>query len=198
MSLLPLQRPVMTVQLAGAVLGAMHVTESVALIGVRGFFGANERGEFDDAMFLKVGEKLLSFNANTDPSKFRSGHGVGASAGMATLKEGVYMYQLGMHKSQYLALIQAGRVTVYRDADSMVPPDIIIVKDGHRVYEETGFFGINIHHSGETHTASEGCQTIYEPQWEEFITEVRTGMASFKQTLIPYVLLEQSNKQVMA
>ena len=92
-------------------------------------------------------------------------------------------YRLDLHKGQYLALCQrVAAVTVTRDGE---PP-----------YEDTGWFGINIHRGGINTTSSEGCQTIPPSQWEAFIRLVQDEMRriygdkSYKQATIPYLLIE--------
>lgn len=163
----------------------------VFLVGVRGYYrdslgavGRNDRGIYDDALFLISPKRISAFNANTDPSKVRKGKGTGAGKGMARLKPGLYRaHQLGQHRAGtpggHQALVQrAGTVTVIRDG-----------VDGD--YEETGHFGINIHRGGVTTTSSEGCQTLPPDQWPTFIEEVRTALNAAGQTVVPYVLLEE-------
>ena len=82
--------------------------------------------------------------------------------GTAILKAGQYedAYSLGLHKGQYLALVETKPVTVIRDYDRNAYLDFFNGK------EETGSFGINIHRanpSGETKTVdkwSAGCQVF--------------------------------------
>lgn len=163
---------------------------AVFVVGVRGYYrdglgakGANDRGIYDDALFLISPNRISAFNANTDPSRVRKGKGTGAGKGMARLKAGLYRaHQLGQHRAgtpgAHQALVQrAGEVTVIRDG-----------VDGD--YEETGSFGINIHRGGVTTTSSEGCQTLPPDQWPVFIAEVRTALNAAGQTVVPYVLLE--------
>ena len=165
---------------------------NVFLVGVRGYYldslglaGKNDRGIYDDALFLIAPGRFAAFNANTDPSKVRKGKGTGAAKGMARLKAGLYRaHQLGMHRAGtpggHQALVQrAGTVTVIRDG-----------VDGD--YEETGYFGINIHRGGVTTTSSEGCQTVPPDQWPAFIEQVRVTLSAERQTVIPYVLLEEA------
>lgn len=160
----------------------------VCVVGIRGYYkdtmgkpGVNDRGIYDDALFV-VGlgndETFASFNANTDPSSYRKGRGTGASKGMADLKPGIYhAHQLGLHRGKYMALIQTGgKVTV--------------VRDGTPNYDDTGWFGINIHKGGSNTTSSLGCQTIVPEQWPAFISLVQTQMHKYKQSIMPYLLIE--------
>jgi lysozyme len=154
------------------------IPDAPFLVGRRGYYantmgapGQNDRGIFDDAIFLVTEYGVQAFNGNTDPSITRPG--------MAVLAPGRYWYQLGIHNRSkdpklhphYEALIQASPVTVDRDGQD----------------EETGWFGINIHRAG-VGTSSEGCQTIYRPQWDEFIAAVKAAMAAAGVAKILYVL----------
>lgn len=155
-------------------LAANGVKTFPALLGIRGFLSAafcklgdNQIGVFDDAIWLVTADGITGFNANTDPSVERDG--------MATLKPGAYSYKLGVHHpatpKAYPCLVQAGDVTVLRWPDKK---------------EDTGEFYIHIHRGGENTTSSEGCQTIWAEQWDEFYEAVVKAMG--KQKTIPYVL----------
>lgn len=183
----PPARPKMTrADVVGLVAKAHPEAElpGVFVVGVRGYYrdtlgkpGVNDRGLYDDAIFVVTPTRFAAFNANTDPSRYRRGRGKGAGKGMATLKPGLWRaHRPGKHKGQYMALIQTGGpVTVIRDG---------LAGD----YEDTGWFGINIHRGGINTTSSEGCQTIPPDQWPEFIAAVEgPGKA---QGVVPYVLLE--------
>lgn len=132
------------------------------IFGIRGYYldskgakGKNDRGIFDDAIGIYSRDTFRVFNGNTDPSaQFKKG--------LAMLKEGFYpVYKFDTHrgsKSQYPAICQRlGDVTVIRDG----------------VGEDTGSFGINIHKAGFNSTISEGCQTVYADQWNEFYNSAK-------------------------
>lgn len=158
-------------------LARLHgVTQPIYLVGIRGYYhddhGDNERGIYDDAIFLVTPQSFVAFNANVDPSVFRRG--------IAKLKSGVWSYKVGTHglskpkDRQYTALVQAGVVTVQRDGQG----------------EDTGEFGINIHRGGNTGTSSLGCQTIHPSQWDAFIGLVRSELGRANQRIIPYLLTQ--------
>lgn len=161
---------------------------NVALVGIRGYYrdsmgvpGENDRGIYDDAIFVVSPNVYSTFNANTDPTIYRPK--------VAKLKEGVWYYKKGPHPARggYPALRQARPVTVIRDA----------AVAGGTPYEDTdrprNFFWINIHRGSYTTTSSLGCQTLFPAQWDAFINTVYSEMARMRYPLteIPYVLVEQ-------
>ncbi len=172
------------------------MTAKFYLVGVRGYYedtmgvaGRNDRGIYDDAMFLVTPDGFFPFNANTDPSRVRKGRGTGAGKGMARLNPGLWLaYRFGVHKAgtprAHEALRQAAAmVTVTRDGI-----------DGD--YEETGYFWINIHRGGVNTTSSEGCQTIPPDQYPEFISTIHREAqehfgAGWRGATIPYLLVDQ-------
>jgi len=154
---------------------------SVYLVGVRGYFlntfgsTKNQIGIYDDALFVVSPTAFVAFNFNTDPVRIKKGKGTGECKGMAHLKEGMWFYQKGIHRG-YQAFIQYKEVTV--------------VRDGTPNYEDTGFFGINIHKGGTNTTSSIGCQTVYPMQWDSMKTMTYELLSRYKQKYFPYVLLE--------
>jgi hypothetical protein len=127
---------------------------------------ARKTGAFDDTILVfynddRGNEKELQFSATTDPGGYWLQHPMRAT-GAAILKCGQYAdaYQIGLHRGKYLALVQRGPVTVYRDNNRDLQQDY----DEHRT--ETGHFGINIHRAlpeGKTTLVgrhSAGCQVF--------------------------------------
>lgn len=176
-------------------LGFEQDKNPVFMVGVRGYYkdtmgapAVNDRGIYDDAIFLVSPSFFGAYNGNTDPSKHRAGTGFGAKKGMASLMPGSWAcYRFGMHKANsptgHFALCQrAGKVTVMRDGN---PP-----------YQDTGdHFGINIHRGGRNTTSSEGCQTIHPSQWDSFIASAEDQARRFhgvkwKTTTLTYMLIE--------
>jgi hypothetical protein len=102
-----------------------------------------------------------SWMATTDPGTYWLRNPMNEQ-GTAVLKPGQYpgSHALGLHRGQYLALVQVKPVTVIRDFN----------RDGKADYdsgrEQTGLFGINIHRAlsnGTTKTIdkySAGCQVF--------------------------------------
>lgn len=155
------------------------------IVGVRGYYrdtmgvvGKNDRGLYDDALFVVSPNGLMAFNANTDPSSYRKA--TKDTRGMATLVPGLYFaWVIGQHKG-YRALQQiGGPVTVARDGESAL---------------DTGYFGINGHRGSVHGTSSEGCQTVVPTQWPSFIALVesearRLFPTKWQKQIIPYALV---------
>lgn len=182
MSLEPAKRPVRSLAQVLKHLADARVKDAVALIGIRGFRefadlgrpGRNDRGIYDDAIFLVGPSHFSAYNANTDPSIARPR--------VAVLKAGLWRYKIGIHglsrpaEQRYRALVQAAEVTVLRDEAG---PD-------------TGWFGINIHRGSRGSTSSLGCQTIWPDQWTAFLAAVEDQLRRAGQKEIPYLLLQEA------
>jgi lysozyme len=142
------------------------------VVGMRGYYldtmgkpGANDRGIYDDAIFVfgKDGT-FASFNANTDPSAFRKG--------VASLMPGWHPYKPGNHGISrpgggYPAFrpnTKGEALPVTRDGESSVP-------------SKRPGIAINIHKGGRTTTSSLGCQTLHPDQWDAFYALTRLEMS---------------------
>lgn len=159
------------------------------IVGIRGYYkdsmgapNVNDRGIYDDAIFIESAQAMIAYNGNTDPSKYRAGAGTGKNKGMASLDPGAwFVHTFDKHRGKYLALCQrAGPVTVTRDGISP--------------YKDTGEFGINIHRGSYTATSSLGCQTIHPGQWDGFISTAEDQVKRYfgnqwQSKVVPYVLL---------
>jgi lysozyme len=177
--MVPNSRPQQKKEVTLRLLTKAGVKDSVALVGIRGYYlnsmgekGKNDRGIYDDAIFLVSPTAYVTFNANTDPSVHRKG--------IASLKPGVHMYRKGRHGiskgSGYPALRPATKneaLSVWRDDEGI----------------SLGYH-INIHRGGNSTTSSLGCQTIPPSQWNSFISLVYDQMDRFSQKTIPYLLIE--------
>lgn len=163
-----------------ALLVAAGVTADVALVGVRGYYrdtmgeeGKNDRGIYDDAIFLVSPTAYASFNANTDPSVRRPG--------IATLKPGVHLYKKGKHG--------ISRGPGYPALRPATPGEQLpVVRDG--VTNPRPGVAINIHRGSINSTSSEGCQTIHPSQWAAFVSLVYAEMERHGAKRIPYLLIE--------
>lgn len=214
-----MSRPRMPLERARALLAAHGVTEQVALVGVRGFFGAlgapgNDAGVYDDAVFLVTQEACVGFVFNTDPTSFAPPN--------VALKTGLWRYRPGRHTSpatraSYDALVHEGHpVWVIARPESLddyrrfaeLPNvglreplgSIEAYRDalrgrGGRVLEDGRVewpmaAHINIHRGGAADTSSKGCQTVHPSMWDEFIQATYRALRERGQAYIPYLLLE--------
>ena len=179
--MLPPSRPQQAKSKTQALLTKARVDDAVALVGIRGYYrdsmgvpGENDRGIYDDAIFLVSQNAYAAFNANTDPSVRRKG--------IAVLKPGVHRYRKGKHGLSK----PGGGYPALRPA---TPGEQLPV-----TRDETGDsmgIAINIHKGGYRTTSSEGCQTIYPSQWESFISLLYSEMDRAGQKTIPYLLVEE-------
>ena len=179
--MIPASKPKLLQKDAEKLIGQFNLAAyPVRLLGIRGYYKqtmgnpvTNDRGVYDDAIFILSPELFAGYNANTYPSVTRDG--------VAVLKPGVYLYKIGMHnmKNPYEALRQYGRVTV--------------IRDGQGEYTDTAGspFYIDIHKGGYTTTSSLGCQTVYPTQWLSFLYAVKDQLKRNGQKIIPYALIEQ-------
>jgi len=99
-------------------------------------------------------------------------------------------YSIGKHRGQYLALVQSGKVKVYRDNDR----DNILDMDPETIQD--GYFGINIHkRSGESDTvngASAGCQVFrYEHEFNRLMYLAGKQVSERGWRTFTYTLLEE-------
>ena len=121
---------------------------------------------FDDSinLFYKTADgkwAFHSFPATTDPGTYWLRNLMNPQ-GTAIVKAGQYIgsHGIGMHRGKYLALVQKRPLTVIRDYNR----DAVL--DFNNGKEQTGIFGVNIHHAsvnGTTKTVdkySAGCQVF--------------------------------------
>lgn len=166
--MIPPQRPTSTRQ--EIVKLTNNYSEYPYLVGLRGYYknesgrpGLNDRGLYDDALFFVLPTEMYAFNFNTDPGWYGYNDDPDTRAGVATLKEGVWEYVRGWHKT-HNALVQYGNFTVYRDGNPITG----------KKKEVTGKFGINLHRGAVDRTSSAGCQTVPPSQWDGFYNQLLT------------------------
>lgn len=134
------------------------------IVGIRA--DSTKPNSFNDTInvFYKTEDgnwQFHRFPATTDPGTYWLENPMN-SQGTAIVKQGQYIgsHTIGMHRGKYLALVQQRPLTVIRDYDRNAVLDFMNGK------EETGIFGINIHHAsqyGITKTVdkySAGCQVF--------------------------------------
>jgi hypothetical protein len=172
--------------------------DKVCVLAIRGYYldsmgkkTLNDRGIYDDAMFVVWPDGIARFQGNTDPSGYRKGSGTGASKGMAVLKSGIWLYGTGKHK---------GRVA-FRQCEPFT-----VIRDGLKPYEDTGFHAINLHSGGSVSTSSLGCQTVPVETWLTFKTLVYSLLEQYQNPIrkndngqnvrsFDYVLLEETERR---
>jgi hypothetical protein len=131
------------------------------IVGVRN--AQSQPNKFDDSIFVfykddKNNWVEKEYPATTDTGMFYLLNPM-SNLGAAMLKEGQYLnaYKQGLHKGQYLALVQDKPVTTYRDYDRDAIFDVF-------TKETTGMYGINIHKAGansqDVNNWSAGCQVF--------------------------------------
>jgi lysozyme len=154
------------------------------LVGVPGYYWesmgnptANDRGIYDDAIFIISPTLFASFNANTDPSAFRKA--------IATLLPGVHPYRPGNHGISR----PGGGYPAFRPA---TPGESLPVRrDGETTIPSTRpGIAINIHRGSRTSTSSEGCQTIPPGQWPHFHATLTGELKRHALKSFPYILLD--------
>lgn len=147
----------------------------VVVVGMRGYYAntfgvknRNDRGFDDDAFFLITPRVFKSFNGNVDPSIKRSR--------IATLIAGIYKAVKWMHKGRYRGY-QIVKDTVSRDGLKGL---------------DTGRHGINFHKHQKNKTDSEGCQTLPESQYPEFVECVDRELDHYRQAEFIYLLIDKT------
>lgn len=191
--LLPLNRPKQSAALTRSLFAkfldlvpAERRGDAVAVVAVRGYYlntmgkeNANDRGVYDDAIFVLEPDNVYNFNGNTDPGRF--------GRGIARLKSRqAIRYRPGPHGfthkgGPYPAFRQDSNCTVIRDEtgeDSDTPDQR---------------FWINLHRGGNTTTSSLGCQTVPPHQWNEFKTLVDGLLKKHGQETFYYVLADEED-----
>lgn len=183
MKMLPNSTPKLALSEVERLIRKAKIVDQVVLVGIRGYYrdtmgkpGVNDRGIYDDALFIVSPRHFSAWNANTDPSVAR--HGI------ATLLPGVHRYRRGKHGLSR----PGGGYPAFRPA---TPGEQLPVRrDG--VASPRPGIAINIHRGSTTTTSSEGCQTLPPHQWAGFYAALDGELREFKQTTFPYLLHENA------
>ncbi len=153
----------------------------VVVGAIRGYYlntqgkpGENDRGVYDDAMFVIAPNFFETYNANTDPRV--------KEKGKAMLLPGWHLFKQGWHGYGKPSGHKAFRTANY---DQILP----VLRDG-EVGVKKGFT-INLHSGGYNNTNSAGCQTIFKGQWQAFQKKVYELMDKEGQKELPYLLIEE-------
>lgn len=134
------------------------------IVGIRS--NSTKPNSFDDTLniYYKTSDgkwQFHQFAATTDPGTYWLMNPMNPQ-GTAIVKHGQYInsHRIGMHRGKYLALVQQRPLTIIRDYDRNATLDFMNGK------EETGIYGINIHHASVNGTTrivdkySAGCQVF--------------------------------------
>lgn len=137
------------------------------VFAVRGYFrdtmgkpGVNDRGIYDDALFVVGRELFKSFQANTDPSVYRKG--------IASIVPGVHMFKPGKHGISR----PGGGYPAFRPATK--GEALPVTRDG--ITNPNPGIATNIHRGGKNGTSSEGCITVPPSLWDLFHALVTRGL----------------------
>ena len=178
MSITPNKRPQLTRGEGIAYLTRANIKlkeNPVVILGIRGYYAnsfgkprVNDIGYDDDAFFVITPTVFRAFNGNVDPSVRRSR--------IATLIAGAYKFVKWMHRGKYRGF------QITRDK---------VTRDGLRGIDE-GRHGINFHKHQRTKTDSEGCQTIPESQYAEFVKLVDSELDKYSLQEGLYLLIDKA------
>ncbi len=165
------------------------------VFGIRANTQANNK--FDDIVgVLRMNHgnqwETLLCNATTDPGLYWLEHPMNVK-GTAILIPGQYLgsHKVGKHHGQYPALVQCGKLRVWRDND----------KDDQYDYEnpqDSENDGINIHHAGQNSTIvdkwSAACQVLAKiTEWDEFMLQIAEHLTEGWEDLFDYTLFEEKD-----
>ena len=135
----------------------------------------NDRGIYDDALFLISPDTFTSFNGNNDPSRYRQGIATLVAPQVINYKKGWHGYG---RASGHRAFRQNSDVVVRRDGGR---------GNGHPLGgglftdDADSRFWTNLHKGGWGTTSSAGCQTVPPNQWKAFYSLVSLQMERYDQ-----------------
>jgi hypothetical protein len=165
------------------------------IFGIRANSGATNK--FDDIIGILrmnnggVRETLLC-NATTDPGIYFLENPMNVK-GTAILIPGQYLcsHKVGLHKGNYRALVQCGKLRVWRDNDKDGEYDQTMPQDSNND-------GINIHHAGIDSSIinkwSAGCQVVAKiSEFDSFMSQIDDHLYNKWSEFFDYTLFEQSD-----
>ncbi|MEM8575514.1 MAG: peptidoglycan-binding domain-containing protein [Pseudomonadota bacterium] len=176
MSILPGSRPQQPDDVTRAVLNKFSVftparrrNDQVKVLVARGYYldsmgrrGRNDRGIYDDAIFVASPDGVTEWNGNSDPSVYR--YRVATIDAPQAIR-----YRPGWHgygrPSGHNAFRQDSNCTVIRDK---IGPDY-------------GMFHVNLHKGSYSTTSSLGCLTVPPQQWGMFYRHLMGKLDKFDQ-----------------
>lgn len=183
-NILPNGKPKMTRHDAEKELESFNLSDNVVVLGIRGYYAKtmgptskNDRGIYDDAIFIISPDTFAAFNANNDPSIKRSNIATLVAPQVVYYKEGIHGIS-GKNPRQAFRQDSFG-IKVTRDDKQGVFTD-----------SSKSPFWINIHDGGINTTSSEGCQTLPKSQWPAFNELLKMELKKNGQKRFPYVLIE--------
>lgn len=164
------------------------------IIGVRTSSRISDK--FDDWLHVVYKDETdqwvdITFQITTDPGLYWL-ENPSRVEGTAILVAGQYRgsHKLGLHKGKYEALVQVGKVRVYRDNNKDYELDL------ETETIQDGYFGINIHRSNANRESTQvdkwsaGCQVFANPnEYDVFISLCKRAAEQWGDTF-SYTLLE--------
>lgn len=152
-----------------------------------------KQDEFNDYIFLTSNETIKLYRATTDPGVYYTKGGSKKKFGVSGAAHMCYglhkrVYGIGIHQRSYQALVQKGKLQIWRDANEDFKNNDGII--------ENGIFGINVHHANDSKKVgkySAGCQVIQSKiEFEEFLEGCRKYcLSGKKEKLLNYALIDK-------
>ena len=167
----------------------------LSVVGVRGYYNnsmgeknINDRGIYDDGLFIISPDTFTAYNGNTDPSaQYKTGCAMLRAPQRVVYKPGYHGYG---RRSGHPAFRQRSNAVVRRDGGvgNGTP-----LGDGYFQDSKESRFWINLHRGGRTTTSAAGCQTLPSNQWPSFYSLVRLQLDRHnggKDSAFSYYLIE--------
>lgn len=164
------------------------------IFGIRANTPANNK--FDDivgGLRMNHGDswEVLLCKATTDPGFYWLQNPMNIE-GTAILVPGQYIgsHKLGLHRGQYRAFVQCGKMRFYRDSNKDQKYDL------EPTTIQMGVIGCNIHHAGINSTIidkwSAACQVVAKlTEYNELIAQADDHLSENWETLFNYTLFEE-------